>query len=67
MKAARVEREVQARRDYEAAAKKNQRRDLDRMVEQEMAQQKKDDEARAHRKKMELIDNRLKQKQDALK
>ena len=40
---------------------------MDRLVAQELALQKKDEEARAHRAKMDAIDARLKQKQEELR
>ena len=49
------------------AQKLKQKDQMDRMVQQELNAQQKDDENRAHRAKMADIDQRLKDKQDALK
>jgi len=40
---------------------------MDRLVQEELALQKKDEENRAHRAKMDAIDKRLKEKQEALR
>lgn len=39
---------------------------MERLVERELDEQKKDEDKRAHRAKMEAIDKRLKDKQNAL-
>ena len=67
LKAQREAREAQARADYEKAQKEKQKREMDRLVAQELAAQKKDEENRAHRAKMDAIDKRLKEKQEMLK
>ena len=56
LKAQREAREKAVREQAEKRMKEVQKRDLDRMVQQEMANQKKDAENRAHRAKMDEID-----------
>ena len=45
----------------------NRRKEVDRLVQQEMERQRKVDENKAQRAKMEAIDQRLKEKQAALR